>query len=412
MSIKAGDLLHVGNQVLIDRAQTAGPGTLNVPTTKIYELGNYLSVATVRDNPDLTFTMESLDASAALEALLTGRTFSADAAGHTYDLSTMTTMDVASMFKPGRTASNAFDVVGSVAAPFLTVESIAYAFGLTEGSRQTVTLRGDSIYYAKGMAYVQEAAGTGAANQTLALTHTALPYNGDTVAATTRYALSVSLIKSQTRLVIGTDYQETATGAGAGKSVTVTLLKAIPTSETVRVTYQSDVANSYPQASHEPASGDRPAALRGRDIEVRVGGYSITDRWSAVQSVTADWRVQLTKDEELGSATAVSQDYDVPSVTGTVVIKPRNVQELLNRVHQIAGVSSDTEVVGAQQVVPLPLEIVLHSPADGHILKTLSIPDARFTLPGFSGRVQTKLEVTFNWESDAGILLVTKNDID
>lgn len=70
-----GELIHVGNQVLVDRAQTAGPGTLNIPTEKIYELGNYQSVATIRDVPDLTFTIESLDVSADIECMPLGPAF-------------------------------------------------------------------------------------------------------------------------------------------------------------------------------------------------------------------------------------------------------------------------------------------------------------------------------------------------
>jgi hypothetical protein len=56
----------------------------------------------------------------------------------------------------------------------------------------------------------------------------------------------------------------------------------------------------------------------------------------------------------------------------------------------------------------LPLDIVLYSPDDGTVLKTLHVPDARFTVPGYSGRVQQKLTVTFNFESDLGSLLVYK----
>ena len=72
MAIKAGQLIHVANQILVDRAQTAGPGTVNLDRQKVYELGNYLAVGSVTDIPDLSFSMESFDASAELEATLTG----------------------------------------------------------------------------------------------------------------------------------------------------------------------------------------------------------------------------------------------------------------------------------------------------------------------------------------------------
>ena len=74
MALRGGQILHVGNGVtVIDRLQVAGSGDLNIPTEKIYELGNYESVATVRDIPDISYNMESLDVSCEMEALLTDK---------------------------------------------------------------------------------------------------------------------------------------------------------------------------------------------------------------------------------------------------------------------------------------------------------------------------------------------------
>ena len=70
---------------LVDRAQTAGPGTINIPTEKFYELGDYQSAATVRDIPDLSFSLESLDVSAELECMLPGLDFTTTADGTVSD---------------------------------------------------------------------------------------------------------------------------------------------------------------------------------------------------------------------------------------------------------------------------------------------------------------------------------------
>mgnify|MGYP001591248899 CR=1 FL=1 len=72
MAIKAGQILHDANGTVIDRIQSGGVSNLNIPEEKIYELGNYQSVATIRDTPDLSFDMESLDVSMEAECLLTG----------------------------------------------------------------------------------------------------------------------------------------------------------------------------------------------------------------------------------------------------------------------------------------------------------------------------------------------------
>lgn len=406
MAIKSGEMLQVGNQVLIDRAQTAGPGSLNIPTEKIYELGNYESVATIRDTPDLTFDLESLDVSAEIECMLTGRDFPATPDGTLIPMANILPIDVASQFKAGRTATNPFDVVASVAVPYLVAESVSYRFGLRDNASQSVSLRGDAIFYATASAYTQ----VGAADaKTVTFANPPLPYNGDAVAGT-RYALGVTTVRGGKRLSVGADYTETAT------SVVVRPDYPLAPGDSLRVLYQSSVAAVAPQAAHAAASATRPAAIRGRDIEVRVGGAAITDRWSSIQSVSVEQRLTLEKDEEFGNPQAVSQDFDVPEVSGSIEIKPRDVLELLKRIRQIAGIATTTEVVGPSTSAVLPIQILLHSPetilVDGvqvaPVLKTLEIPDARFTLPGFSGTANSKLSLTLNFESDGGKLNVYK----
>ena len=408
MAIKGADLLHVGNQILIERAQTAGPGQVSIATEKIYELGNYYSIGQTRDIPDLTMSLESLDVSANMEALLTGQDFAAMAAGTKINLAKSLPLDVMSEFKNGFASTAPYDVVGAVSLPYLVLESVGYRFGIADKASQTVGLKGDSIFYCPGSGYIQEAVGTNAANQTVVLTNPAYAYLGDKVAGT-KYALSVALSTGK-RLSYGSDYTEVGTGVAAdgSRAVTLTILKAVPIAAKVRVSYASPTVAVYPQVSHTVPSAVRPAAIKGRDIEIFVGGVALTNRWTSTQSATVDYRVTLDKDEEMGNSQVVSQDFDVPAVTGSIDLKPRDYAELASKVRQSAGIASTTEVAGAISSVPLPLAIVLHSPIDGSVLKTLYVPDARFTLPGYSGRVQQKLTVTFAFESDTGVLEVYK----
>jgi hypothetical protein len=408
MAIKGGDLLTVGNSVLIDRIQNSGPGQVNIPQEKIYELGNYQSVGTVLDIPDLSFPCESIDASAEMESMLLGTTFGSDAAGTEYELASTKVLDVVQQFKPGKTDPSPFDVVGSVAVPYLAVESVSYRFGLRENAGQTVTFKGDSIFYgpAGSSMYVQEAVGTNTANQNVVLTNPCYPNNDDLIGGV-RYALSVSL-KSGKRLIKGTDYTETVGAGTTTKAITIVVIDAVPATDTIRVTYCSDTVAVYNQASHAADSATRPAAIRGRNIEVFVGGVAVGDRWNGVQSVQADYRVQLQRDEEFGNSNIVGQDYDVPEVSGSVTVKPRDYAELFEKIQTITGAASANESIGALQQTPLSLDIVLYSPTDGSVLKTLYVPDAKFTVPGFSGRVQQKLEVTFSFSSDTGSLSVFK----
>jgi len=404
MAIKGGDLIHVGNSVLIDRIQTAGPGQVNIPTEKIYELGNYKSVGSVLDTPDLTFSLESLDASAEIEAMLCGSDFATDPVGTEYDLSRSLPLDAISQFKAGRNADSPYNVLGSVAVPFLTLESMSYRFGIRDNASQSASLRGDSIYWNPGSSFVETTPGDGTPGQIINLASTAYPYAGDDV---TRYTLAVSLVSGR-RLRYGIDYTETVTGTGAAKTVDITITDAVAVSDAVRVVYTSDVVATYPQESHEIDSATRPAAIRGRNIDVFIGGLAPANQWSGIQSLNAEWRVQLDKDEELGSSVVIAQDFDVPTVSGSIDIKPTGPEDLMAKIRAITGVSSTTEAIGALQRTPLALTVYLKSPTDGSVLKTLHVPDARFTVPGYSGRVQQKMTLTMNWESDSGSLSVFK----
>jgi hypothetical protein len=447
VAIKAGSLIHIANQVLVHRAQTAGPGTVTINRNKIYELGNYNSVGTDDDLPDLSFSLESFDTTAEIEALLTGAipptaggaatAYGALAAGTGFKLAKAVPQDVASVFKPGQTANKAgvpgggaYDTIGSVAMPYLTLESFSYNFGLADSASQTATLRGDTLLYTPGSTYIEVFANPAS----ITLAHPAFPYNGDTVAGT-RYALTVTTSKGE-RLSFGPDYTEAVTGTNASgtRTVAITLstaqLAKLGTGDWVRVVYASDDPVAvYPQASHAKTvdtdathPAPRPAAIRGRNIEFFVydptTGHkiSVTDRWNSVQSVTVDYRVSLERDEEFGNSSIVAQDFDVPDVSGTVEIKPRDYTELYNRVAQIAGVPAG-EVVGPLTTKPLGVDIVLHNPnitpteikaGVSNVLKTIRIPDARFSFPGFQGRVQQKMTVSMDYTSDSGDLTIYK----
>jgi len=409
MAIKAGQILHVGNDtVVIDRIQTAGPGNLNIPTEKIFELGNYKSVATIRDVPDLSFSLESLDTSTEIEALLLGNPTYVAANG--YDLSLAKPLDLASQFKAGQTAASPFAVVASVGLPFLVVESIGYRFGLRDNARQTVSLRGDSIFYNPGATYVDEFVGTAVANQAVITTQPAyLTDDGGT-----RRVLSVT--QGTKRLFKGVDYTESFGVVTAGAAVTtLTFSKAIPTTEKVRLMYASPSVRTYAQTVH-PSALVKPAAVRGKDIDVYLGGYDPTspatilasqaNKLASVQGISADYRVTLEKDEEFGNYYAVANDFEVPAVTGSIDLKPADTAALFALVRKLAGVTDPLKAVGPSQAVPLALDIVIKDAVNVTTLKRIHVPDARFTTPGFSGRANSRFTNTINFESDEGTMKV------
>lgn len=409
MALKAGSMITTGNDaVLIERLQTGGPGTLNIPTEKIYELGNYESVSTVRDVPDLTFTLESFDVSTDTEAMLAD----VDPSTDMIDLATVRPINIASQIKPGKKELNPYRVTNSVAIPYLTLESASYRFGLRDNATQTFSLNGDSIFYNPGAAYVDEAEGTGVAGQTIVTSHPAYPY---TDANGTRRILAV--VAGTKRLSYGPDYSLTeGTVTDDAAVVTVTLTHAVPVGDKIRVVYASPDPREYPQAVHTPATL-KPAAVRGKDIDVYIGGYDPNDiegsaknKWTGVQDAQIDWRVTLEKEEEFGNYFAVAQDFDVPEVSGSVGILPRDVPDLFRKLREITGVESETAVIGPNTAVPLPLDIVIKDGENGGaVLKRFHIPDARFSVPGYSPRVQQNVTMQMEFESDGGTLHIYRD---
>lgn len=404
MAIKGGQIIHAGNGVtVVDRVQTGGPGQVNVPTEKIYELGNYKSVATVRDTPDLTFSLESFDVSTEVEEMLTGGEDPATG----IDLAKAVPVDIASQFKAGQTATDPFAVVSSVAIPFLYLEQMSYRFGLRDNATQSASLRGDTIFYNPGPCFVETAAGTGAAGQTMVTTHPAYASSE----SDGRRVLSVTA--GTKRLNLGADYTEAAgTVTNGAAIVTLTFTEAVPVTDDIRIIYSSPDSVQYLQTVH-PDPTVKPAAIKGRDIEIYAGGYDPLDvpgsqvnKLTSVQSVNVDWRVTIDKDEEFGNYYAVGLDFDVPTVNGSIDIKPRDSADFMAILRKVTGVTDDKAVIGTSSSVPLELDVVIKNPEDGTTLKRIHVPDARFTPPGYSGRVQQKITISLPFESDEGSLLV------
>ena len=398
MPIKAGQFLHDANGFVVDRIQTGGVGNLNIPEEKIYELGNYQTVATVLDVPDLSFDIESLDVSTEMEALATFNDPSTTSPGDEFDFTDQVPLDVISPFK---SAQGAFDIVKGIVVPYLSLESVTYRMGVEQNATQQYSFRGDSVYYVPGTPYYQEFSGDGS-TAVFNFANAALKYqeSGSDI-----YALSVCVVYSDgtySRLFHGDDYTDT--------SAAITLLDPAndtPAGSTIRVVYGSAVAGSYPQTVHENVS-TKPAAVRGKDIDVYVADYDATTtfgRWTGVQSFEVTRRVNLENDKEFGNSHFVSQDYDTAEVSGSIGIKPRDLDDLWAKLHQTTGIATN-EIVGPFVNVTLPIEIRISDPEAGSQVKTLYIPDASFSLPNTQGRVQTKQEVSLNFNSDGGQLLV------
>ena len=85
MTVKAGDIVTVAGQTVLQRLQTQGLTNAKVPVNTIREIGNGLVVDKVLGEPDFTFTLESLAVDCSIEAILHGEVLPAGCtagAGH------------------------------------------------------------------------------------------------------------------------------------------------------------------------------------------------------------------------------------------------------------------------------------------------------------------------------------------
>jgi hypothetical protein len=395
--VLSGQILHTGKNFVIDRIQTAGAGDINLNAEKIYELGNYKTVATVFGTPDTSFTLESLDMSCEIEALFLNQDPTTITNHQEFDFLDSVPLDIISPYKSRK---NQYDIVKGVVTPYLTLERLQYSFSTTANASISATLRGDAIYYTPGTPYYEEFTNTGPGTYSFA--HTATVYDDG---ANDNYALSVCLRDSDSnayqRLFLGDDYTNTSTG------VTLTGDDLSATYDTVCVTYGSTVSANYPQSVHQGVS-IKPAAVKGRNIDVYIGTSAATPvftRLRGVQSAQVTRSVTLTNDEELGNPHYTSSDYDVADVTGSLTVRPLNVTSMFDQIASLAGVSN-TEVVGPLSSQPLPMRIEVSSPDTGAVIKTIYISDARLTVPGTQGRANQRLDLTLSFSSDEGNFIV------
>lgn len=408
MAIKAGQILHDAYGFVVDRIQTGGATSLNIPEEKVYEVGNFQAVATIRDTPDLSFGLDTFDVSTEIEALITFTDPTMVTDGDSFDLATGVPMDIISPIKDGW---NIYNASRGVVIPYLSLESSNYRFEMKGNASQRHTLRGDSYFFVDGSPYYEEFDGDGATATFNITNGPAQPYDYQ---GKTNFILGATVVQADRtykRLILDGDFTNTAT------SITLLDPTIAPTGSTIKVVYGSATPSQYPQEGmtplghpvHEPVPG-KPAAVRGRNIDVYVGNDAATpvfQRWGSVQSAEVNWSVTLDKDEEFGNSQVVSQDHDVPEVSGNVVLRPRDPAELWKRVQEVTNVAPGN-VAGPLTSVGLPLEIRISDPDSGMRLKTLYVPDARFKPPAIEGRVQQKLEPTFEWTSDGGNLQIFK----
>jgi hypothetical protein len=372
----------------------------------IQELGNQLSVGTIRDIPDLQLDLESYDVSPKFEAMLCGLNPGTLSAGQAINFTSAVPLTILSPF---RTSQTNFVIINGAIIPALQVQSVAYKFGVNKSdASQTFNLKTDSIYFVPGVPYEDTFTGDGSTS-TWTLAHTAVPYFNNTLGVT-QYVLNVSVTNADGtfyRLFNGAGFDYTDT------STTLTLnagVAAPAVGSTIKVAYGSTATQTINQAANNADGVSvKPAALRGRDINIYIGTTAATPTWTrltGVQSFDTTWTAQnFAATEELGNPNVVSQDYTVPQVTGNVTTRDVNTAALFAKLYATTGVST-SQIVGPLSAVPVPLEIHLNDPSTGARIKTIYIPDAIFDVPEITARVNQLVDTPFKFQSNTGAMTV------
>lgn len=424
MALRGGSIITSAGEDVLQRVQSVGPGDLTIPEEKIYETGNWNAVETVYDTPEATYDVESYDSSCDFEARLIGRdpaTFPTTIGSNEIDLRNAIPVNMLSLAKSQR---NAYDIVSGAIVSGLNLSSATWRFGVGESATQSFSMSTDSVFYTMGPPYT-ETINLASGSQVYNITRTADEYTGE---GGTQYILSVMLVDTANGLPMKNkrvffdpeaDFS-TPASSDSGYSNTATAFR-LPEDESstydkVIVTYSSAASPvDYTQTGNSPygkkihvTSSVRPGAIRSRDIKVFLGTTDATPvftEFKGVQNIEATWSVTLENDEELGNARFVAQEYDVPEVTGSIGVLPRDPADLMDKLYRVTGVTPG-EVIGPNLNMPIPVEIRIYHPRTKAVLKTLYIPNARFTVPGFTAQVQTKMEQTLNFSSDTGEIYV------
>lgn len=467
MAVKAGKVLTIGNNFLVSRLQTTGPGSLNIPTETIRETGNELTVAITREIPDLTFDMESLDCTIDTEAVVCNIDPTTLSDGDFIDFGMAKYLDIVS---PWKTAGTSKVADAGIIWPALTLESVSYRFGVGANATQSFSFRGDAQYGAKKIPYRDVFDTPDGVEDTFTFANTAVK---TIEKGTNKYGLNVCVYKADgtcVRLFHGQDFTDSSAG------IVLTDATLAPTGSTLAVCYFSTTSATFAQTIH-PDPSVKPGAVKGQDIDLYVAvgkqrtfsgttvnadatltgtGFTAADegarlsgtgiatgatvltytdathvemsavatasgtnvitlnppleRWDGVQNVEINWRVTLDNDRELGNSHNVSSDYDTPEVSGSITLRPSSNAKLFDKLAQVTG-SAVAEVSNLLASNPLEMRVVIRHPDTGTVIKSFQVDAARISPPAVQARAGAKVEPQFTWGDDTGYLKVYKGAI-
>jgi hypothetical protein len=413
MSVHAGTIVTVAGRTVLQRVQSSGLGNVTIPKDTIREVGNELVVDKVPQEPDFTFTLESLDVSCDIEALLHGKRGDGggggsdgaaenDPDGTEYPWETSEAINVASPWKDHATGSAGHVAAGHLIPGFYPT-SIAYRFGVTDNAQTTVELAGGAFYYGE-FAPVEEQQTV--AGGTVTSSDPAIRYRKGGAAGTT-FKSVFGVISKGKMLIEGYDYNVAGGAAAPGSPVTLTFTpeSGVVNGDTVRLAYFTSASRDYPQSVHRSALV-LPGAVRGRHVCVSISPVTGPESWKQIynaQSAELTATFDTAVERELCNEESVGRTINGVDTNGNVVVRSRDYDAFFELLRDLTGIDVDAEVVGFINQNPVKLKIEIKDPRNpGNTIKTLYVKDAQFDIPGTPARVNTPTDFSLGWSAQSG----------
>jgi hypothetical protein len=399
MSIRAGDILHVGGQNVIDRIQQAGLPNATVPTEVIREVGNNNVVDNIPTEPDFTFQMQSFNTGTELMAFFTGASGgqasgafpgSADPEGTEYAWANCGFVNIASPWKDPATGS-AGKVEAGYLIPAYYPTKYSLQFGVTENAQQTAELSGGSYYFAQA-APVEEKFTAGGGKEFITTDPTVKYRKGGGEGELLRNVFGV-LVDGD----LQTEGEDFEVIGGSGSPATVKFFIAPVSGADIRVAYFTTAAKAFPDSVHA-STQVLPGAVRGRNIIIEVN----TKKVGGGQTFTMDASVEGEVERELGTEDIISYVVKGFATSGTFTVRPKDKDAFFRLMTQLTGVA-ENEVYGWFNDHTVKLDVKIQNPKNpAKILKTIRIGDAKFQPPGENAQVNSATDFAVAYSSVAG----------
>lgn len=354
----------------------------DIPSTIIDELGNSQHAGIVTDIPNITLTFSAFDVSVKVFSVLTGTNPNAFPATGV-DISNLGEIDAIIYIKD----EDVSNFVKTAHARRLQIRDFTFNYSVDGESTEEYTAIGSERRWFKNYVQVDRFT-SGTTSFTLTQTPVQLK-NGN-------YALSVILDGKYLKEV------STTPGTGEYRISGTTLTTGDTRTAQVIAVYQVALASAPSWSDvNDPLI---PAAIRGKDVELKIGVNSI----ERVQSVTINGTLNVQPVREMHNRNIVGYQRQVPTLEGTVTVLDTDT-ELIDLLVTGSTFSGDTEFSLGESCATsgLALEIKLYDPCDtSTVLKTVYVPNFRVVGDSYTSNVNENATQTFNWQSETAECIV------